>query len=302
MSQSTISGIYYGSGGSQDGAFTGHELLVMDTTTDSSPTSGSTYVTRGGSANSFATWLAGKMPAASSTVDGFMSHTFWSFINSLVGDGFDGSYTSLTGKPTLAAIAISGDWTDLIGRPVNATDSVDGLQSSADKTKLDGIPTLATVASSGAYADLSGKPTALPPNGAAAGDLQGTYPNPTFAATITHGQTFTGPLAATTFLGSAHDYSTVGSTVTLDFTSFQNVSTTLTDSVATTFSFNVPGVPCFFAWTIKSPATGTISAPFFPSTIQGTVSVPSAVNKSRTTVFYNDGAHQYVLYSSSSDF
>ena len=41
---------------------------------------------------------------------------------------------------------------------------------------------LANIASSGAYADLSGAPSSLPPNGTAAGDLTGTYPNPTLAA------------------------------------------------------------------------------------------------------------------------
>jgi hypothetical protein len=174
--------------------------------------------------------------------------------------------------------------------------------SAADKTKLDGIGTLAAVATSGAYSDLTGKPTALPPNGTAGGDFAGSYPNPTLASTITHGQVFTGALQAAQFLGTTHDQGTLSSTATLDFTAASRITTTLVDSVATTFSFTVSSSPGWIVWTIKSPTSGTISAPFFPSSIIGTVNIPSALNKSRTAVLFNDGTKQHVVFSSSADY
>ena len=57
-------------------------------------------------------------------------------------------------KPTLAAVATSGDYDDLIDKPSLATVATSGLYSD-----LTGTPSLATVATSGSYNDLSDKPT-----------------------------------------------------------------------------------------------------------------------------------------------
>lgn len=71
----------------------------------------------------------------------------------------------------------------------DATTSVSGFLSGADKTKLDG---LATVASTGAYSDLSGTPSSLPPSGSASGELSGSYPSPTLVNSAVIGKVLTG--------------------------------------------------------------------------------------------------------------
>ena len=81
---------------------------------------------------------------------------------------FDGTYASLSGKPSLATVATSGAYSDLTGSPTLATVATSGSYNDlGDKptipdgtyASLTGKPTLATVATSGAYADLSGLPT-----------------------------------------------------------------------------------------------------------------------------------------------
>lgn len=65
-----------------------------------------------------------------------------------------GAYTDLSGRPSLAAVATTGLYSDLTGRPSLATVATTGAYSD-----LTGKPSLATVATSGAYADLTGKPS-----------------------------------------------------------------------------------------------------------------------------------------------
>ena len=74
-------------------------------------------------------------------------------------DAFNGTWTSLTGKPNFAAIATTGSFNDLNSRPTTIsgygiTDAFNGTWSA-----LTGRPTFATVATSGSYNDLSNRPT-----------------------------------------------------------------------------------------------------------------------------------------------
>ena len=70
------------------------------------------------------------------------------------GGGGTVAWTDITGKPSFAAVATSGNYSDLNGTPSLATVATSGLYSD-----LSGTPSLATVATSGDYDDLTDKPT-----------------------------------------------------------------------------------------------------------------------------------------------
>lgn len=71
-----------------------------------------------------------------------------------------GSYSDLTGRPSLSAVSASGNYNDLTNKP-----TIPSAQVNSDWTAVSGVsqvlnkPNLATVATSGSYADLTNKPT-----------------------------------------------------------------------------------------------------------------------------------------------
>jgi hypothetical protein len=80
---------------------------------------------------------------------------------------FNGTWLSLSGKPTFATVATSGSFSDLSNKPTTIagygiTNAFDGLYAS-----LAGKPTLSTIATTGSYNDLKDKPT-----GNNSGDMQ----------------------------------------------------------------------------------------------------------------------------------
>lgn len=108
-------------------------------------------------------YIQNKPVNATTSVSGFMSSTDKAKLDGIAAgatansaDAFLLSRANHTGTQAvatitgLAAVATSNAYSDLSGKPVNATTSVAGLMSSADKTKLDGIAAGATANSSDA--------------------------------------------------------------------------------------------------------------------------------------------------------
>lgn len=70
------------------------------------------------------------------------------------GNGFDGMYQSLEGKPSLAEVATSGDYEDLANKPAFAD-----VATSGEYEDLANKPAFAAVATTGNYEDLANRPT-----------------------------------------------------------------------------------------------------------------------------------------------
>jgi hypothetical protein len=85
---------------------------------------------------------------ASTSTDGYLDSTDWNTFNNK--SSFDGQYSSLTGAPTLAAVATSGNYNDLLNQPTIPTDNSQLANGAGYTTNLGIVQSLTTTGSSGA--------------------------------------------------------------------------------------------------------------------------------------------------------
>ena len=152
---------------------------------------------------------------------------------------------AITNSHVAAGAAI--DYSKLnLANSVAASDLVDGSVVSAKIT--DGAVTDAKIASV-AYSKITGAPTALPPTGAAGGDLEGTYPLPVVkAGAITNGKLADGAVSASKIATGA-----VGTAAVQD--------AAITNEKIVTVDYNkITGVPLFLKPT--DPAGGDLSGTY----------------------------------------
>lgn len=154
----------------------------------------------------------------------------------------------------------------------------------------------------------SGTPTTItPPSSVKAGSF-GTFPQPTatLGATTRYEFDWDGTsywLTATSALapsyGTTNDaLGTVGATATANFVTSAFNSMTLTSATNCTISFTAPPNPCYVQVKITAPASGTIPAVTWPSTVVGTPVISTTLGKSTLNTFFYDGG-SYVLQTTS---
>ena len=212
------------------------------------------------------------MAAATSSVDGYLSHTDWGTFNGKQNAlGYtaanDGSVVHLTGNETIA-----GNKT--FSSPVTVTGTAAGFVF-ADRSNAN-LWVLYAVA-----------------------DVAYLYNGSSNAFSFTKSGNFsaTGYVSATSHGTPVNALGTVGATATCDFTKSADNTLTLTSATNCTISFTAPSNPCDVTVTVSAPASGTVPTQTWPATVNGTPAAVSTLGKRTLNRFHYDGSRYWLLVS-----